>query len=173
MRKSHVLRILLVASLAIGSAIVSNAQNKPTTATYFVCPTVSTNNGNGMWVIGYHGGYYVLVPKKGGVNGGSKVFLTVPVKVFSLAQIPAGWGLYSSLPSYPNFVGTGMLLQEGIDRWLGDPGGWAEGDMAVVSSNGDGTYTVTDLTCTSPTRACLTQQVTIDSPIPLASGAIW
>jgi hypothetical protein len=171
MRKSKVFLPLLVASILIGSAIVSTAQNPPATATYFVCPTVSTNNGNGMWVIGYHGGYYVLIPKKGGDNDGSKVFLTIPVKVFSVAQIPAGWGLYSSLPSYPNFVGTAVLLQEGIDHWLGSPVGWQEGDMAVVSSNGGGTYTVTDLTLTASSG--MSQQVEIKSPIPLASGAVW
>lgn len=171
MKMSKIWQMLLITSVLIGTSFVSTAQNAPTTATYFVCPTVSTNNGNGMWVMGYHGGYYVLVPKKGGTNDGSKVFLTVPVKVFSVAQIPAGWGLYSSLPSYPNFVGTAVLLQEGIERWLGSPVGWQEGDMAVVTSNGGGTYTVTDLTLTASSG--LTQQITIKSPIPLASGAIW
>jgi hypothetical protein len=155
---------LAIASVLVGSVIVA-AQSGSTTSTYFVCPTVSTNNGQGMWVIGFHGGYYVLVPKKGGLNDGSKVFLTIPVKVFSVAQIPAGWGLYSSLPSYPNFVGTAMLLQEGIDKWLGSPVGWQEGDMAIVADNGDGTYTVTNLR--------LFQQIVINSPIPLASGAVW
>lgn len=162
---------LVIVSLLMTSIAGDATQTGATRATYFVCPTVSTNNGNGMWVIGYHGGYYVLVPKKGGANGGSKVFLTVPVKVFSVAQIPAGWGLYSSLPAYPNFVGTAMLLQEGIQHWLGSPAGWQEGDMAVVTSNGDGTYTVTDMALTASSG--LTQQVVIKSPIPLASGAIW
>jgi hypothetical protein len=156
---------LVIASVLVGSVVVATAQTTPTTNTYFVCPTVSTNNGQGMWVIGFHGGYYVLVPKKGGLNDGSKVFLTIPVKVFSVAQIPAGWGLYNSLPSYPNFVGTAMLLQEGIEKWLGNPVGWQEGDMALVADNGDGTYTVTNLR--------LLQQIVIDNPIPLASGAVW
>lgn len=165
MKKLNVWRVFVIASVLIGSAVVSTAQNKPTTATYFVCPTVSTNNGNGMWVIGYHGGYYALVPKKGGLNDGSKVFLTIPVRVFSQAQIPAGWALYNSLASYPNFVGTATLLQEGIDRWLGSPAGWQDGDMAIVASNGDGTYTVTNVR--------LAEQIVIDSPVPLASGAVW
>jgi hypothetical protein len=171
MKMSSLWRLLVVAPLLLAPTNISTAQNSPATATYFVCPTVSTNNGNGMWVIGYHGGYYVQVPKKGGTNGGSKVFLTIPVKVFSVAQIPAGWGLYSSLPSYPNFVGTAALLQEGIERWLGSPVGWQEGDMAVVTNNGDGTYTMTDLTLTA--SSSLTQQIMIDIPIPLASGAVW
>lgn len=157
------LRFLLITSVLMASTGIAIAQSIPTTNTYFICPTVSTNNANGSWVIGGHGGYYVLVPKQG-VNG-SKVFLTVPVKVFSVAQIPAGWGLYSSLPNYPNFVGTATLLQEGIDRWLADPPGWQEGDSALVVQNADSTYTVTDLT-----RA---EQIQITTPIPLASGAIW
>jgi len=156
---------LVVLALTLIAGTVAVAQNTPTTNTYFVCPTVSTNNGNGMWVIGYHGGYYVLVPKKGEINDGSKVFLTIPVRVFSLAQVPAGWGLYSSLPSYPNFVATATLLAEGIERWLASPAGWQEGDMAVVATNSDRTYTVTNIR--------LAQQIVINSPIPLASGAVW
>jgi hypothetical protein len=155
--------VLLITTLVVASAGAATAQNAPATNTYFVCPTVSTNNGNGTWVVGQHGGYYVLVPKQG-VNG-SKVFLTIPVQVFNLAQIPAGWGLYSSLPSYPNFVGTATLLSEGIATWLDSPTGWQEGDAALVASNPDGTYSVTNLR--------LFQQIVIQKPIPLASGAVW
>lgn len=158
-------RPLVIVLALLGSAVIATAQTAPSKSTYFICPTVSLNNDHGMWVIGYHGGYYVLIPKQGGANDGSKVFLTIPVQVFSVAQIPAGWGLYSSLPSYPNFQGTAVLLAEGIDRWLGDPPGWQEGDMALVSNNGDGTYTVTNLR--------LFEQVVISKPIPLASGAVW
>lgn len=157
--------LFVITLVLMAGAIAAVAQNPPATNTYFVCPSVSTNNGNGMWVIGYHGGYYMLVPKKGGVNNGSKVFLTIPVRVFSQAQIPAGWALYNTLPSYPNFVGTATLLAEGIERWLGSPTGWQEGDMAVVARNGDGSYTVTNVR--------LGEQIVIDSPIPLASGAVW
>lgn len=133
------------------------------TATYFICPATSLQNNHGMWVMGTHGAYYVLVPTQG--DTGSKVYLTVPVRVAGLAQIPAGWALYNSLPSYPNFVGTAGLLAEGIATWLGSPAGWKEGDMAMVVSNGDGTYTVTDVT--------IGQTITINHPIPLASAALW
>jgi hypothetical protein len=157
-------------TLALGLAIATLAASgvsaaPPVTQTYFVCPSVSTHNANGMWVIGHHGGYYVLVPKQGGANDGSKVFLTIPVQVANLAEIPAGWALYNSLPSYPNFEGMGMLLAEGIDTWLGNPPGWAEGDVASIVNNGDGTYTVTNLT--------LSNSITIDHPVPLASAAVW
>ena len=136
----------------------------PATQTYFICPSVSLNNPNGMWVVGQHGGYYVHVPTKGGANAGSKVYLTIPVKVFDLAQIPAGWALYNSLPSYPNFVGMAGVLQEGLDTWLGSPAGWREGDMIQVSGSGS-SYTVMNLTRGG--------SVSISHPIPLASGVIW
>jgi hypothetical protein len=70
-----------------GAAVAPVAVGTQTTATYFICPTVSTHNANGMWVIGYHGGYYVLVPTN---NTGTRDYLTVPVRVFSLAEVPAG-----------------------------------------------------------------------------------
>lgn len=132
---------------------------------FFICPSVSTHNPNGKWVMGTHGAYYVLIPTKGGANANSKVFLTVPVSVPNLAQVPAGWGLYKDLPTFPNFEGMVVLLGEGIDTWLGGPAGWEEFNMATVTNNGDGTYTVTNMT--------LGESVTIDHPIPLASAAVW
>lgn len=135
----------------------------PERQTYFICPSTSLSNAGGMWVIGTHGAYYVLVPTQG--RSGSKVYLTTPVRVADLAQIPAGWALYNTYPSFPNFEGGAGLLQEGIDTWLGGPTGWSEGDMAMVTSNGDGSYTVTNMT--------LGESVTIDQPIPLASAAVW
>jgi hypothetical protein len=151
-----------LAGLSVLTPTVTLADT-PTTNTYFICPATSLQNDHGMWVMGQHGAYYVLIPTQG--NSGSKVYLTVPVQVASLAQIPAGWALYNSLPSYPNFVGTVGLLAEGIATWLGSPAGWSEGDMAMVVSNGDGTYAVTDVT--------IGKTITINHPIPLASAALW
>jgi hypothetical protein len=169
-RSKHWLARTVVGAVLIGSTATSLivagptvAQAAPQKQTYFICPSVSTNNAKGMWVVGTHGAYYVLIPQQG--NTGSKVYLTVPVAVANLAQIPAGWALYNSLPTYPNFVGMAGLLQEGIDTWLGSPAGWQEGDAASVMDNGNGTYDVTDLT--------LGQTITIDHPIPLESAAIW
>jgi hypothetical protein len=169
--RSHVMasRLLLVGVIVLSliglvapSAVFAAA---PVKETYFICPSVSTNNSHGMWVVGAHGAYYVLVPTKGGANAGSKVYLTVPVSVPNQAQIPAGWALYKDVPSYPNFEGMAGLLSEGISTWLGSPDGWQEGDGAMVVNNGDGTYTVTN--------ARLMQSITISSPIPLASAAVW
>jgi len=67
------------------------------TDTYFVCPSVSTNNRTGMWVIGHHGGYYVLVPTQG--PDGSKVFINIPTHVANQAQVPAGWARCRACPS--------------------------------------------------------------------------
>ncbi len=157
------LMVLVIAVIALAPSVA--LAGAPTTQTYFVCPSVSTHNDHGMWVIGKHGAYYVNIPIQGGANTGSKVYLTIPVQVASLAQVPAGWGLYKDYPSYPNFVGMVGLLQEGIDTWLGSPAGWQEGDGAIVMDNGNGTYTVTDM--------MLNQSIVIDHPIPLASAAVW
>jgi hypothetical protein len=162
------LKTLFAVGLTVGAvlaAAVSGSANPPAKDTFFICPSMSTHNSHGMWVIGQHGGYYVLIPKQGGANDGSKVFLTVPVQVTSLAEIPAGWAPYNTLPSFPNFEGTAMLLAEGIDTWLGSPEGWQEGDITAVVNNGDGTYTVVNLT--------LSDAVIIDHSIPLASAAVW
>lgn len=152
---------LLLATIGVASVGAA----APAKETFFICPSVSTHNDHGMWVVGAHGAYYVLIPTKGGANADSKVFLTVPVSVPNTAQIPAGWALYKDLPTYPNFEGMTVLLAEGISTWLGSPSGWSEFDMANVVNNGDGTYTVMNLT--------LGESVTISQPIPLASAAIW
>jgi hypothetical protein len=155
----------LVIAIMVITPTLALAGGPPAKETYFICPSVSTHNDHGMWVIGGHGAYYVIVPTQGGANGGSKVFLTVPVSVPSLAQVPAGWALYKDVPTYPNFEGMAGLLSEGISTWLGSPAGWQEGDGAMVVNNGDGTYTVTN--------ARLMQSITIAQPIPLASAAVW
>lgn len=160
-RAARPLALAMVLAAAPAVAHASTAEQD----TFFICPSVSVHNDLGMSVLGTHGGYYVLIPRQGGANDGSRVFLTIPVAVTGLAQVPAGWALYSSLPSYPNFEGMAVLLAEGIDTWLGAPAGWQEGDMGKVVNNGDGTYTVVNLT--------RFEQVVIDHPIPLASAAVW
>jgi hypothetical protein len=172
----HVKRVItslaaasLMLSVFAGVASAARSAAAPAKETFFICPSVSTNNSHGMWVMGAHGAYYVLVPTKGGANDGSKVYLTVPVSVPSTAQIPAGWALYKDLPTYPNFEGTVGLLSEGISTWLGSPAGWEEGDMAMIANNGDGSYTVMGFTMNGTPIG----SITIDHPIPLASAAIW
>ena len=167
-----VLIIGLLASVfafAIPSAALAAPPEKEE---FFICPSVSTHNPNGMWVMGTHGAYYVLVPTKGGVNAGSKVFLTVPISVPDRAQVPAGWALYKDLETYPNFEGMVVLLGEGIDTWLnGGLVDWEEFDMAKVINNGDGTYTVMNM---GPMMDPIDKgSVIIEQPVPLASAAVW
>jgi hypothetical protein len=57
------------------------------------------------------------------------------------------------------------LSQGASTTGLGSPSGWSEGDTAMVMDNGDGTYTVHDMTVDA--------WITIDQPIPLASAAVW
>lgn len=162
--------VLLAVTLAFAAPSAAFAA-PPEKEEYFICPSVSVHNPNGMWVMGAHGAYYVIVPTKGGANENSKVFLTVPVSVPDKAQVPAGWGLYKDLDTFPNFEGMVVLLGEGIDTWLGSPAGWEEFDMAHVMNNGDGTYTVMNM---GPMSDPLDKgSVTITEPIPLASAAVW
>jgi len=168
-------RFLMVAFLALSilSLIAPSVvkAKAPDREEFFICPSVSTNNQNGMWVMGAHGAYYVLVPTKGGANENSKVFLTVPVSVPDKAQVPAGWALYKDVETYPNFEGMIVLLSEGIDTFLGSPDGWAKEDIAKVMNNGDGTYTVMNMgPMMNPSDK---GSIVINYPIPLASSAIW
>lgn len=78
-----------------------------------ICPTVSLKNKNpgGMWVVGAHGAYFVLMPMNA---KGEHVHKELPVLVEDKAQIPAGWGLYKDLPTYPYFEGMAMVLDDGV-----------------------------------------------------------
>jgi hypothetical protein len=122
----------------------------------------------------------------------NKVFVKVDSQgnAFEQAQVPAGYALYNQ--AFPDaFAADGsasptsgfytsadtsaaapdaiMLLGEGIGTWLGSPAGWAEGDMATVEANGDGTYTVTNL---GGMGSAAGHTATI-APIPLAAGVFW
>lgn len=167
--------VALVASTLVPIAATPAAAAQPATQTYFICPTVSTNNSHGHWVIGAHGAYYVNVPVQGSTGG--HVYVTVPVQVFSTAQIPAGWGLYKDLPTYPDYAtnsveGPAMILSEGIDRWLGGSALFHEGDVVGVAVNGNGTSTVT-VVGSMMTPGDIGNALTIGGTVPLASGAIW
>lgn len=180
-RFSRIRRLVLVGlgALSVASASIVAvspvAAATPTTQTYFICPTVALANPHGHWVIGAHGAYYVNVPVQGSTGG--HVYVTVPVQVFAQAQIPAGWGLYSSLATYPNYETNSvelpaMILSEGIDRWLGGNAGFHEGDVVTVAPNGNGTSTVS-VVGSMMTPGDIGDTLTIAGSIPLASGAIW
>ena len=160
----------------------------------FICPAVSLHNAKGTWVIGAHGAYYVNVVTRGTPlpMKTNKVFVKVDSQGHAVekAQVPAGYALYNT--AFPDaFTSDGsasstsgfytspetddaappaiMLLGEGLENWLGNPDGWAEGDMATVVANGDGTYTVTNLGMMGTAEG---DTVTV-GPIPLAAGVFW
>ncbi len=169
------------AATTAGTSTTSTQNAAPTKETFFICPTVSLNNARGNWVIGAHGAYYVIVPLQGSnapaPNGDHKVYVTVPAQVFDKAQIPAGFGLYKDLPTYPNYETNSvekpaMLLSEGISTWLGGAAGFMEGDVVAVTNNGNGTSTVT-VVMSMMTPADIGNSITISGTIPLSSGAIW
>jgi len=117
----------------------------------FVCPSVNPNNPNGMWLIGAHGAYYVIVPTRGH-DGVSKVHVKIPDHVEAQAQTSAGWGLYHKVPSYPYFEGDTMVLhpdgkefiweQFGVDIGMAmmitvvmdDTPSWNEGTMTLYAN---------------------------------------
>lgn len=147
----------------------------------FICPTVSLHNSNGMWVLGDHGAYYVIVPTKGkqldDMGMPLKVFVSVPERTLEQAQIPAGKALFKDYPSYPNYVsqdmGLIMLLEEGLEWLPGAPSNWGEGDMLKVIDNLDGTFTVKNMGNMMDMPMAPKGEITIDSPIPLNSAVFW
>ncbi|MDW7657387.1 MAG: hypothetical protein SCM11_09465 [Bacillota bacterium] len=157
----------------------------------FVCPSVSLNNPNGMWVLGDHGAYYVIVPTKGKqvdeMGQPLKVFVNIPAKAMDQAQVAAGKSLYKKYPSYPYFVsGPDMnmivLLEEGL-KWLpGAPETWMENDVLGVMDMMDGSYMVHNMgnmmdMMMDPEGFMMGDydkgMLTIDAPIPLYSAVFW
>ena len=173
MKKNSFSRILSNSALLIAILAASFAFFGPSTALaappvreeFFICPSVSTHNPNGMWVMGAHGAYYVLIPTKGGANDNSLVFLTVRKSPLYILLSPSVKIHIKDLPTFPYFEGMVVLLGEGIDTWLGSPAGWEEFDMAMVMNNGNDSYDVYNKT--------RDETITIYSPIPLASAAVW
>lgn len=111
--------VLILASL--GTALAD--PNGPKTGDIWICPSVSTNNPNGMWVIGGSGAYYIIKPGTASPNWHDILNPTENLEKYAAhvedkAQIPAGWGLYNDLPSYP-YLDTGdgyaMVLDDGAE----------------------------------------------------------
>ena len=138
----------------------------------FLCPSVSPNNPNGMWVIGGSGAYYVNFPGTASPNwpglmeGGNALnpFKSVednPADVEGQAQVPAGKGLYHRHPSYPYLTGMAMVLPEDGEEFILDtfglvvPGGMP---INVVPSD-------------TPSYDAGT--MTLYANVPLAAAAFW
>ena len=113
----------------------------------FLCPSISPNNPNGMWVIGGSGVYYVNFPglsspnwnmpdnlnpfaaiedKTGSVLPNGKDF---PADLEAQAQVKAGKGLYNKLDGVPAGTivmvlpddGTGHLVSLGLPDGIMGP----------------------------------------------------
>ncbi|MDW7777098.1 MAG: hypothetical protein SCH39_12310 [Methanosarcinales archaeon] len=93
------------------------------TGEMFMCPSVSINNPGGMWVIGGHGAYYIILPASNSPNWNTMEHLNPfaavennPADVEGKAQVNAGKGLYGKFPTYPYFQGMAMVLDpDGVD----------------------------------------------------------
>lgn len=117
----------------------------PPAGEIWICPSVSTNNLNGMWVVGAHGAYYILKPGTASPNWPMILNPTGNLEkhapfVEHKGQIPAGWGLYKDLPTYPYFEGMAMVLDDGAEEFGLDEG---------------------------------PQWISVDQEIPLASAVFW
>lgn len=117
--------VAVVAAFVIGFATVgaATAQGQgPKTSDLWICPSVSTNNENGMWVVGAHGAYYILKPGTASDLWPDILNPTANLKQYAphvedVAQIPAGWGLYKDFPTYPYFEGDAMVLDDGFEEF--------------------------------------------------------
>ncbi len=117
--------VLVVAILMVLGTFQSVAAGPPehVKSDMFLCPSVSTNNPNSMWVIGAHGAYNIILPASKSHNWNTMAHLNPfaavennPADVEGKAQVKAGKGLYGKFPSYPYFEGMAMVLDpDGVD----------------------------------------------------------
>ncbi len=83
----------------------------PKTGEIRICPSVSSNNPNGMWVMGHSGAYCIIKPGTSSPKWPMILDPTYNLQVHAShvqdqAQKPAVCGLYHKLPSYP-YLDTG------------------------------------------------------------------
>lgn len=140
--------VVIVAAVLVGFVAVGAASaggQGPKTSDLWICPSTSTNNENGMWVVGAHGAYYILKPGTASdlwpdiLNPTANLQQYAP-HVEDVAQIPAGWGLYKDFPTYPYFEGDAMVLDDGAAMF----------GLAVGM-----------------------QHISVDQQIPIVSAAFW
>ena len=131
----------------------------------FICPSVSPNNPNGMWLIGGSGAYYVILPGTKSDNWNPlNPFAAVennPADVEGKAQVKAGKGLYGKLPTYPYFEGEAMVLDpDGVEFILDTFGIEVDPGLINVVPSGE-PYSYDELTNT------------LYANVPLASAVFW
>lgn len=83
----------------------------------FICPSVSINNPNSMWVIGAHGAYNIILPASKSPNWNTDDHLNPfkavednPADVEGQAQVKAGRGLYGKLGDYFDSSVSGKIM---------------------------------------------------------------
>lgn len=83
----------------------------------FICPSVSPNNPNSMWVIGAHGAYNIILPASKSPNWNTMDHLNPfkavednPADVEGQAQVKAGKGLYGKLGDYFDSGVSGEIM---------------------------------------------------------------
>jgi hypothetical protein len=118
MRKVLSVFALLSFAIILMSIAPALAQEGPKTGDIWICPSVSTHNPHGMWVVGTHGAYYILKPGTASPKWPDILNPTANLDLHAshvedLAQVSAGWGLYKDLPTYPYFEGDAMVLPDG------------------------------------------------------------
>lgn len=129
-----ILSIFALLSFAFVLTSITPAFAGPKTGEIWICPSVSTKNPNGMWVIGGSGAYYIIKP---GTASPKWPMILNPTQnlekhaahVEDQAQIRAGWGLYHDLPSYPYLdTGDGMavVLDDGSEFVNNEFGIWID-----------------------------------------------
>ncbi|MCD4840980.1 MAG: hypothetical protein K8R08_03080 [Methanosarcinales archaeon] len=140
----------------------------------FICPSVSINNPNSMWVIGAHGAYNIILPASKSPNWNTdehlnpfKAIENNPADVEGQAQVKAGKGLYRKLGDYfdSSVSGKIMVLPDDGTGFLEDLLGMNPGDLddlggmmiTVVPSDGTASYA----------------DGTLYANVPLASAVFW
>ena len=126
--------------LSAGTAFAGPPEGKgPKTGPIWICPSVSTNNPNGMWVIGGSGAYYIIKPGTASpnwpmiLNPTGNLLMHAP-HVEDLGQVPAGWGLYHDWPTYPNYSGWAMVLDDGAEAFGLEEGMQMVTDIPISSA---------------------------------------
>ncbi|MDT8285198.1 MAG: hypothetical protein RQ767_06695 [Thermovirgaceae bacterium] len=164
---------MLIASLVLAVVPATVSAAKPQKENPFICPSVSLNNPNAMWVLGHSGAYFVMIPMKGGIHADemgedARVYVSIPEKPIHKAQHAAKYGLFKDYPSYPNFYGDDMimLLEEGL-HWLGSPDGWMEGDILMIME--DGTVSNMGPMMNPGDKG----SITIEGSIPISAAIFW
>ena len=135
----------------------------------FICPSVSPNNPNSMWVIGAHGAYNIILPASKSPNWNTMDHLNPfkavednPADVEGQAQVKAGKGLYGKLPTYPFFKGMAMVLPDDGEDFIWDTFTLVVPAEQIMVEPYDGTPYYT-----------LGTPGTLYANVPLASAVFW